>query len=167
MKVLKTQRLVLRKLRDEDAPALAHAANNYEVVKWLNLLPYPYSMDDAKWFIDSIRDTKEEPFGVFYNEQYIGVVGTEGSLGLGYWFAQEFWGRGFGTEAARAAVDLHFSNAEAADLLSGYVVNNFGSARIQEKLGFKVTGRQMVKRKYLEEVEQVKTILTREGWLSL
>ena len=167
MEKIKTERLVLRQLRDEDAPALTQAANNYEVIKWLNLLPYPYTLDDAQWFINSIRDTKEEPYGVFHKDKYIGVIGAAGLLGLGYWFAQEAWGKGFGTEAATAVVDLHFSDPEAGDLLSSYVVNNVGSARIQEKLGFKITSRKMVQRKYLDEIEQVKTVLTRERWLSL
>ena len=167
MKEIKTERLVLRQLRDKDAPALAQAANNYEVVKWLELLPYPYTLDDAKWFIDSIKDKKEQPYGVFHNDKYIGVAGTVGALGLGYWFAEKSWGKGFGTEAARAVVHLHFSDPDSGNLLSAYAIENIGSARIQEKLSFVITGYKMVQRKYFGEIELVNTVLTRERWLSL
>ncbi|KAB7615602.1 GNAT family N-acetyltransferase [Amylibacter sp. SFDW26] len=165
MREVKTERLLLRQLRDEDAYALAEAANNFEIAKWLNLLPHPYSLGDAKEFINRIRDTKTEPFGVFNDGIFIGVIGTEGPLGLGYWFAQEAWGKGFGTEAAKASVDLYFSNPDAKELLSSYVVANLGSARIQEKLGFKIVDRKIVERKHLNDVEHVTTVLTRQAWL--
>lgn len=167
MTEIRTERLVLRHLRDKDAPALAKAANNYEVVRWLSLLPYPYTVEDAKWFINSIREQPNQAYGVFYEDQFVGVISTEGMQELGYWFAQEAWGKGFATEASIALVNAHFADPDADDLLSGYITENIGSARVQEKLGFKITGRKSVKRKYFGETELIQTILTRERWLSL
>jgi len=164
---IKTERLVLCDLRETDAPALAKAANNYEVVRWLSLLPYPYTIEDAKWFISSIKERPNQAYGVFYEDQLVGVISIEGMQELGYWFAQEAWGKGFATEAAIALVNAHFAKPDACDLLSGYITENMGSARVQEKLGFEITGRKSVKRKYFGETELVQTVLTRERWLSL
>ena len=167
MTEIRTKRLLLRHLRDSDAPALAKAADNYEVARWLNLLPHPYTIEDANWFINSIKKQPNQAYGVFHEDQFVGVIGTEGILGLGYWFAQSVWGKGYATEAAIALVNAHFSNPKADDLRSGYITENIGSARVQEKLGFKITGSKSVKRKHFDQTEQVQTVLTRERWLSL
>ena len=167
MTEIRTERLILRHLRDSDAPALAKAADNYEVARWLGLFPHPYTIDDAIWFINSNKGKLNQAYGIFHQSNFIGIIGTDGLLGLGYWLAQGVWGNGFMTEAAVALINEHFKTPSADDIQSAYIVGNLGSARIQEKLGFEISGHKSVKRKYFGETEQIQTVLTRERWLSL
>ncbi len=164
MTEIRTERLVLRHLRDKDAPVLAKAADNYEIARWLGLLPHPYTIDDAIWFINSNKGQLNQAYGIFHERNFIGIIGTDGLLGLGYWLAQDAWGNGFMTEAAVALINEHFKTQSSDDMQSVYIVGNLGSARIQEKLGFEISGRKSVKRKYFGETEQIQTILTRERW---
>src|SRR6202140_598218 len=55
---------------------------------------------------------------------------------LGYWLGVEHWGQGFGTEAARAAIDFTFEEFEVEHLMSGARVTNPSSRNVLEKCGF-------------------------------
>src|SRR5205807_8234278 len=74
----------------------------------------------------------------------IGIVGLDwrapDAPELGYWLGVEHWGRGFGTEAARAAIDFAFEEFDAEQLLSGARVPNPASRNILEKCGFQWRG---------------------------
>jgi RimJ/RimL family protein N-acetyltransferase len=50
---LATERLLLRPIRDEDAPEIAQLLNNINVSQTTATIPYPYSLDDAISFISS------------------------------------------------------------------------------------------------------------------
>ena len=49
---IRAMRLVLRALRASDAEALFVLFNNWEVVRWLSLPPWPYTLDDARAFTE-------------------------------------------------------------------------------------------------------------------
>jgi len=167
MTEIRTERLVLRSLQDSDAEALANAANNYEIVRWLAVLPYPYTLNDARNYIEKAKKKPVTAFGVFHNDRFVGAIGTEGHTGLGYWLAQDVWGKGFATEVVKAILDWYFDETQADKIRSGYIVGNHGSARIQEKLGFEIVSEGLVDTLLLEGVNHVNTMLTRDRWLSL
>ena len=167
MTEIKTERLVLRHLQDSDASALAKAADNIEVVRWLAVLPHPYTLSDARNFI---KKTKEKPvtaFGIFHDGQFVGAIGTEGHTGFGYWLAQDAWGKGFATEAVNAVLDWYFNETDADEIRSGYLVENHGSAKIQKNLGFEIVSEGLIDTLLLKRANHVYTVLTRERWLSL
>jgi len=59
---------------------------------------------------------------------------------LGYWIGVRYWGKGYATEAARAAIDHAFVEL-AHDMLSASLrVSNPASRRVLEKCGFQWTG---------------------------
>lgn len=53
---LTTKRLALRDLKEEDKKDLASGANNYKISKWLLVVPYPYTIKDAEWFINHCKE---------------------------------------------------------------------------------------------------------------
>lgn len=59
---------------------------------------------------------------------------------LGYHLLPEFWGHGYATEAARAAIDYARDVLRARTVVAGHHPDNLASARIITKLGFKLTG---------------------------
>ena len=111
--VLETERLSLRRPTLADVKAIARLANDRRIAENTRRLPHPYSQDHA---IEFVRFTAAEPrelaFLIEHNFEAIGMVGLimhePEAPELGYWLGVEHWGRGFGTEAARAAIDYFF-----------------------------------------------------------
>lgn len=140
MREVRTARLHLRPYKLEDIEALVALLGDWEVARMLSRVPHPYTPDDARRFIPraAAAGPGERIWGVF-TDRLIGGVGTDHHLG--YWLGRPFWGQGFATEAAAAAVDEFFAESEADNLVSGYFAENQASARVLAKLGFGVTGR--------------------------
>lgn len=159
-----TARLTLRRLTSADLPALVAALNDYDVSKWLTVVPYPYTEADARAFLDHIADAPAlTALGIFAAGEFAGVVGA--GDGLGYWLARARHGKGYMTEAALAVTAQHFATTDSPVLTSGYFEGNAASARVLDKLGFVSDGEARVKsRAQGAEVTLRKVVLTREAW---
>lgn len=135
--VIATARLTLRPVVAADAAAIMAGVGDWDVAKWLAVVPHPYGAEDAREFIEEIVP-RSGPVWAIDDGALAGVI----SLGaeLGYWLARDRWGRGYMTEAARAVVDWHFGRAGAGDVVSGYFDGNDRSGAVLCKLGFVETG---------------------------
>ena len=141
---LETRRLILRPLRDDDAPAMARALNNYEVSKFLSRVPFPYTLDDARFFIALQRsfDPRSRVCAIGFRaapDELIGVVAYERKADgegfeFGYWLSESCWGMRIMTEAAQAMV-AHAFLADGVDVLESGFWNPV-SGRLLAKLGF-------------------------------
>ncbi len=108
---IETERLLLRPPVPADAPAIARLVGDFEVSRWLAVVPHPYTLEDALEFIEHISGRWDR--AITRDGELIGVVGITTSLG--YWLGQPFWGCGYMSEAAGALVDAWFSFAPAAE----------------------------------------------------
>jgi RimJ/RimL family protein N-acetyltransferase len=61
---------------------------------------------------------------------------SDGQRELGYWIDRAFWGRGIGTEALRAFLEIETTRP----LHAGVAKHNAGSIRVLEKCGFVSAG---------------------------
>jgi ribosomal-protein-alanine N-acetyltransferase len=144
---LETARLLLRPLGPEDAPALAAVLGDAETMRWY---PRPYSGDEVRVWIE--RQVARYPegsglLGLVEKEtgRLIGDCGAvwqevEGrtELEIGYHVHRERWGRGFATEAAKAAMDHAFGRFEVERVVSMIRPENAASRRVAEKNGLTV-----------------------------
>jgi RimJ/RimL family protein N-acetyltransferase len=131
---IRTPRLTLRPLTDQDADAIVDGIGNFDVSKWLAVVPYPYSRDDAEKFIAKVHENGKPFWAICDADGLQGVVCLDDELA--YWLARRVWGRGYGFEAAHAAVSYWFADPEAGDLMSGYFEGNTASGRLLSALGF-------------------------------
>lgn len=161
---IQTERLTLRTLRRTDISALAKLLNDYEVSRWLTVVPYPYSEADGHEFLDFLAKADQlEALAIIAPEGIIGVVGIGSSLG--YWLGRAHHGKGYMREAAGALVDYYFSRRDVDQLNSGYFTNNGASAAVLGKLGFTPNGAEQVNaRAQGIDVTLKKVILTRAEW---
>lgn len=141
---LTTARLVLTAPTMAHAAAIAQLCNNQNVHKWMSRLPFPYSLEDARFFIEEIVPSAEELcYGLLREGELIGVVGLHFVDGdtpeLGYWLGEPYWGLGYATEAAHAVVEAARA-AGAKALRSRARSTNTGSRNVLRKLGFVETG---------------------------
>jgi RimJ/RimL family protein N-acetyltransferase len=143
-----TERLLLRPGWAEDAPALATAIAHEAIAYKLAKLPWPYSVDDAAWFLGLDRKATDANFLIFTRTlgqpRLVGGIGLhdqDGESEIGYWIAPSFWGLGFATEAGRAVVDIARHTLKLPRLVSGHFTDNPASGHVLRKLGFKPNGR--------------------------
>ena len=123
--VLETERLMLRRPTLADVKAIARLANDRRIAENTRRLPHPYLQDHAVEFVRAMaeRSPRETVFLIENNHAPIGMVGIDWrepeAPELGYWLGVEHWGQGFGTEAARAAIDFTFEEFDVEHLISG------------------------------------------------
>ena len=145
---LRTARLALRRPRAGDAEAVARLANDREIAENTMVIPYPYTLADARKFIAHVEETRIETFLAFAaiggEETLIGCGGLtahdDGVPTLGYWVGAPYRGRGFATEIARALIGHAFETLGAQRLGVSCRLTNTASRRVIEKCGFQWTG---------------------------
>ncbi|MGJ4969398.1 MULTISPECIES: GNAT family N-acetyltransferase [unclassified Bradyrhizobium] len=170
--VLETSRLTLRAPVLADVTAIARLADDRVIAENTRRLPHPYSEVDAARFVRALEQTGETAFLIEHLDTPIGMVGINraatGRAELGYWLGVAHWGRGFGTEAARAAID-HFFETSEDNLLIGHArVSNPASRNILEKCGFQWTGVELHRFEVIGSSAPVDAFrLTRGVWSSL
>ena len=171
--VLETDRLLLRRPTLADVRAISHLANDRRIAENTRRLPHPYSQDHAVEFVRGIAtDRRETAFLIENNHTPIGMVGLDWREAkvpeLGYWLGVEYWGQGFATEAARAAIDFTFEEFEIVQIRSGARVVNPSSRNVLEKCGFQWSGVELHRFEALGSSTPVDCFrLTRSVWASL
>jgi RimJ/RimL family protein N-acetyltransferase len=147
--VLKTGRLVLRAPRQGDAKAIAQLANDRRIAVNTARIPHPYGLDDAEQFIAAVnRRDGQATFLIVLDGAPIGACGVhpqEDGSEIGYWIGVPYWGQGYATEAARAAIDYAFGVLQCEALQAGARVSNPASRRVLEKCGFQWTGVRLIR----------------------
>ena len=160
---IETPRFRLRPLGQGDIPAIVASLNDWNIARWLTVVPFPYTPSDATQWLATVEPPAvgHAHFAMDKGDGMIGVVSVDDQLG--YWLAGAQHGHGYMTEACGALLDWHFSSRPDDIIPSGYHVDNAASAGVQHKLGFVETGVREMRfvRSQQREVEHVDTSLTR------
>ncbi|WP_316230039.1 GNAT family N-acetyltransferase [Bradyrhizobium sp. SZCCHNR1051] len=171
--VLETPRLTLRAPVLADVTAIARLADDRVIAENTRRLPHPYSEVDAARFVRALAEQAgETAFLIEHLDTPIGMVGinrpAQGRAELGYWLGVDHWGRGFGTEAARATIDYFFEEGDEDVLIGHARVSNPASRNILEKCGFQWTGVELHRFEVIGSSAPVDAFrLTRGVWGSL
>lgn len=144
----RTERLLLRPGWAEDAPQLYRAIADEAIVRNLASAPWPYRLSDAEAFLAAERDPSTSSMLIFRRTfdapELVGGIGfgrrPSGAIELGYWIARHHWGKGYATEAGRAAVAMARLSLQMGKLTAGHFLDNPASGRVLEKIGFKPNG---------------------------
>ncbi|WP_313267497.1 GNAT family N-acetyltransferase [Epilithonimonas vandammei] len=150
-----TERLMLRKLTNEDVDNIFLLDSNPEVMKYVGVPPTTEKGESARMLENIINQYQNNGTGrlaVIEKEtsQFIGwsgiklltdeVNGFKNVYELGYRFLPEFWGKGYATESALASLDLGFNQLNADKIYAYADVGNESSNHILTKLGFENKG---------------------------
>lgn len=132
----------IRPWRLDDAKELALIANNKKIQNNLrDGLPYPYTEEDAESYIGELLNSDKNTtfaFAITVNDKVVGSIGVFRkdnvhfrTAEMGYYIAEEFWGKGLGASAVRQICEYIFAEPFAY---------NIASCRILEKSGFQYEG---------------------------
>ncbi|MDE2403865.1 MAG: GNAT family N-acetyltransferase [Sphingomonadales bacterium] len=144
---IRSERLFLRPGWPEDWEELLAVIADEGVVRNLAMAPWPYTGDDARAFAAQVQDSRLPHFLVTLpgasGARLVGCVGLAPGDGpepeLGYWIAREHWGKGYATEAARAAMTVARTLGHRG-LGAAQFLDNPASGRVLAKLGFRPVG---------------------------
>lgn len=174
--ILTTKDLVLRPPQKDDVQDIALLANNYNVASMLESMPYPYLDTHAEEFIERVSKPSESGchYAITHAEtgQLMGICSLSGDNRrydlpyIGYWLGEEFWGKGYATQAARALVDLFFKAGSEDTLLISVLADNVASQRVIEKFGGRYWKQDTHYSAFLEKDCKVDHYrITRENWM--
>ena len=173
---IETDRLVLRPLDETDIDRLAQIANRIEIARNLATMPHPFGKEEASDFITRFKSLAiGAAFGLVEKASgdLIGTAGwgpktPDGPVDFGYWLGIDYWGKGYATEAAGAVLTHAFCIGRVDEIITDCRVDNPGSRRILEKLGFESLGPST--RYSLGADEEAETELVRlrcDRWLAM
>jgi len=147
--VLRTERLILRPWRDEDLAPFAAMNADPEVMRHF---PAALSRAESDAMVGRIRlGFATHGFGLWAVEvpdvlPFVGFVGLSvprfeapfmPCVEIGWRLSRACWGKGYATEAARAALDFGFSAKKLPEIVSFTAVGNQPSWRVMERLGMR------------------------------
>lgn len=142
---LSGQRVILRAWKPSDATSLARHANNANVARQLrDRFPHPYTIADARQFIQSVAGARPTMlFAMVVEGEAVGGIGffpggdvERFSAEIGYWLAEPYWGRGITAEAVRLISTYAFEVCNMLRLFALPFADNAQSIRVLEKAGY-------------------------------
>jgi RimJ/RimL family protein N-acetyltransferase len=150
-----TERLVLRRPRLKDAPAIFDGwAQDQEVTRYLTWRPHrriEETEDFVQRCIAAWEHERRFPYMITLKEtgEVVGMIDPriEGpKVGIGYGAARAHWGKGYVPEAACAIIDWAFQQPSIYRVYATTDVENIASHRVLEKVGMQCEG---ILRKYI------------------
>ncbi|MEO8639110.1 MAG: GNAT family N-acetyltransferase [Chloroflexota bacterium] len=142
---LETERLTLRPFREADAMAMFELSQDPDVVRYVGDRRVPTLQEAWRAVAGWIGHWALRGYGQWAIEeresgQFIGRAGIINPADwpgpeVGYLLGRAWWGRGYATEAARAATDWGFREIGFADLLSLIDPDNHASIGVATRLG--------------------------------
>ncbi|MBY0481593.1 MAG: GNAT family N-acetyltransferase [Chitinophagaceae bacterium] len=135
----------LRPWQTQDAQALALIINNRKI--WNNLrdsIPNPYNVMDALQWMNLTKDQKpEQNLAILYKGVVVGNIGCmpqtdihRKSLEIGYFVAEEYWGKGIATKAVEQFVSYICDKFQPVRIYAVVFDHNRASMQVLHKNGF-------------------------------
>ncbi|SFO63421.1 GNAT family N-acetyltransferase [Amycolatopsis rubida] len=147
MKVLETDRLLLRRFAEADVENLVRLDSDPRVMRFLAGEPTPRAEIEQKVLPEILGDYERGPAGRWAavektTGEFIGWIslqppedGSTAELELGYRLLAKAWGRGYATEGARAAIHKGFTELGTRRVWAQTMAVNTPSRRVLARSG--------------------------------
>ncbi|MBS7006914.1 GNAT family N-acetyltransferase [Anaerostipes sp.] len=141
----------LRPWRHEDAEDIAFYADNKKIASNMrDAFPYPYTLRDAREYVDSCIQNKNSGqlcYAVHADGHAVGSIGVflcsdiyRYSAELGYWLAEDYWGQGIMSSAVNKVCREAFRTFPIVRIFAEPFARNIGSRTVLEHCGFLLEG---------------------------
>lgn len=147
---LKTERLILRELIEEDEVGMFELDSDPEVHKYLGNQPLQkpeHSQEIIRFIRKQYEDNGIGRWAMINKEtnEFMGWTGLKlmkdltnyhiNYHDLGYRLIKRFWGQGYATESAKACISYGFNQLKLNEIYAMADINNKGSRNVLEKSG--------------------------------
>ena len=141
----------IRKWELSDAADLSAALSNKNIQNNLrDGMPYPYTEQDGIDYISAMLSADENEtfaFAITVDGKVIGSIGVfrqtnihRQTAEMGYYIAEEYWGKGIMTEAVKQTCRFVFLKSDIIRIFAEPFAYNAASCRVLEKAGFQYEG---------------------------
>ncbi len=141
----------IRQWRIEDAKALFLLLNNKKILDNLrDGLPYPYTENDAKDYIQAMLSSdsyKVFAFAITVDDEVVGSIGIFRcenihfrTAELGYYVGERYWNQGIASQSVKQACQYVFNHTDIIRIFAEPFSYNIASCRVLEKVGFQYEG---------------------------
>lgn len=154
--LIKTERLIIRDLKSEDAISFAEMASDG------SLNDIGFDVDCGVWMSEWITEAKQfavrnNPYKDYLayvitlkNSEVIGSVGCSyyedlNEVGITYFIGAQYRNAGYATEAVQAYMEYFFNSYDIKRMIATVRAENVSSCKVVEKVGFLLTEKIMYK----------------------
>lgn len=145
---MESSRLRFRRYTPDDYPFLEQLVSDPAVVQYIgngqvktpaetkqffDRILHGYEAESGTGLLLVIRKSDGQPVG--HAGLVPQIVDGNHELEIGYWFAKDYWGEGFATEAAATLREYGFKKLGRSRLISIIQPKNRASIRVAEKIG--------------------------------
>lgn len=149
MKVIETERLILRTWKEQDADAYFRINQDPKVIEFFL---GPLTREQVHEFILAVNKHQEKHGYTLWaaeikeTEEFIGFIGLNytdweahftPTVEVGWRLGSEYWNKGYATEGAKAALEYGFNKCGLQEIVSFAVPANRRSIHVMEKIGLK------------------------------
>lgn len=140
--LIKTPRLILRRARMEDAPALHAIMSDPETMRYWSTLPHANLERTLAFLADMIAapENESDDYIVEHAGSVIGKLGGWRLPEIGFLFSRTVWGQGLAREALEAFI-THRATQGSKYLIADADPRNAKCLRLLKQAGFTETGR--------------------------
>lgn len=176
---LETKRLIIRDHKWTDFESHHQLLSDERVMHYLPDIKTnsrEESRENLKVSIEEVNNTNRRLYFLRLEDKQGNLIGEIGYTvteftpqgkvcNLGYFTFQEYWGKGYVTEAVAAVLDFAFTKDDVWKITTGCLEENRGSEKVMVKCGFI---KESLKETQIHEgipKPRVNYTLTREDWL--
>ena len=174
---LETENLILRKFKEEDVEYFfKRVGGSKNVTKYMLWQPHK-SLKESRESIEKVISQYESgkcyAWGIALrsDDSIIGRIDllrfneTESCCSFAYMLGEDFWGKGYGTEALKAVLKYAFEKMDMKKVIADHMSENVASGRVMKKAGMHYVQRHTLKYekngKYYDADE---CMITYEDW---
>ena len=152
--MFETERLIVRRFTPNDANDVYECCNDFEMVKTTLGLPWPYTFEMAKSWVEVQPQREEEgisyEFAICFKDNPNKVIGCMALIDvnprakraeLGYWVNRNYWKQGIATEAAKGMINFGFDKLGLHSIVARHFDINPASGRVMQKCGMTYVGK--------------------------
>ncbi len=160
---IRTQRLVLRKIRESDYKDIFRYTSKDEVAKYVTWNTHQKIENTkvlCKMWADQYKSGDKYHWAILLDGTVIGNIEIpkiiDGTAFLGWQIDSCYWNKGIMTEAASAVRDYMFTEIGVETLGASYIKENIGSGRVMQKIGMTEVNPE----KYFEKLKNTEKEMT-------
>lgn len=140
--VIRTERLLLRRAREDDLAAIHQVMSDGRAMRYWSSLPHATLDETREWLTSMIIApvAESDDFIIALNDIAIGKAGCHLIPEIGCILHPKEWGKGYASEALSAAIAHVFAHFDIPALRADIDPRNRASIRLFERLGFELSG---------------------------